>query len=191
MKKARNDDDNETSSISVSPDVRDDFLPYTTSTQTGKALVATLAIACLRLNSTRVVDLQLMQIVFARVYFFNRAKLMPLPILCKNSITDLSPQAKGYLHGRRILDLLSPSQEAFIRFVVLVDLMRYHGVILRNYSNAAHGFSDPDDNNALVEFMANYKGPKNMTLPFYDCFWSRHTLLIKKFSTCKICTNAT
>ena len=92
---------------------------------------------------------------------------MPFPILCKNSITDLSPQAKGYLHGRHILDLLSPSQEAFIRFVVLVDLMRYHGVILRNYSNAAHGFSDPDDNKALIEFMANYKGPKNTTLPFY------------------------
>ena len=32
---------------------------------------------------------------------------------------------------------------------------------------ASSGFSDPDDNNALVEFMANYKGPKNMTLPFY------------------------
>jgi hypothetical protein len=48
-----------------------------------------------------------------------------------------------------------------------MDLMRYHGVILRIYSNAAHGFSDPDDNNALIEFMANYKGPKNMTPPFY------------------------
>ena len=72
-----------------------------------------------------------------------------------------------HLHGRRLLDLLGPSQEAFIRFVVLVDCMRYHGVILRNLANT-DGISDPDDNEALVEFMANYKGPKNTTIPYFE-----------------------
>jgi hypothetical protein len=145
VKKATNNDNNTSFIPGSNADALAAFSPYTVSMQTSDALVATLAMACLRLNSTRVKDLQLMQIVFARVYFFNHAKLLPFPILCKNSIIDLSPQAKVHLHGRRLLDLLGPSQEAFIRFVVLVDCMRYHGVILRNFANT-DAFSDPDDN---------------------------------------------
>jgi hypothetical protein len=163
VKKAMNNDNNAPSILGNASVTDGDATLVSVSTQTGDAAVVTLATACLRLNCSQVKDVPLTHLLFARVYFFNRAKLMPFPIHLKNSSIDLSPQAKVHLHGRRLLDLMTPSQEAFIRFVVLVDCMRYHGLILRNFSNGEGG--DSDDKEELIEFMANYKGPMNSTLP--------------------------
>jgi hypothetical protein len=45
----------------------------------------------------------------------------------------------AHLHGKRLMDLLTQSEEAFICFLILVDLMRYHyhslGVALNKYQN--------------------------------------------------------
>jgi hypothetical protein len=54
----------------------------------------------------------------------------------------------SHLHGNHLMDLMSPSKEAFIRFVILVDLMRYH-----------HHFSN-EERKALANFMAGYEGEK-------------------------------
>jgi hypothetical protein len=96
-----------------------------------------------------------MQIVFANVYFFNCAKLVPFPIFCKNRSTDLSPQAKSHLHGKCLMDLLSPSVEAFIRFVLLVDLLRYHHLTLEVTLCKYHLLFPSEDRDALLNFMNN------------------------------------
>jgi hypothetical protein len=49
----------------------------------------TIAILCLQLNSSSNVDQNHMQMVFARMYFFNCAKLLPFPILHKNYIMSV------------------------------------------------------------------------------------------------------
>ena len=64
VKKATNNDNNTSFIPSSNADALDAFSPYTVPMQTGDALVATLAMACLHLNSTRVKDSHLMQIVF-------------------------------------------------------------------------------------------------------------------------------
>jgi len=133
--------------------------------QTAEALLPTIAISCLRLNSTSVMDRFQMQTVFSRVYFFNRAKLLPFPILRKNGSPDLTPQAKSYLNGKRLMDLLSPSVEAFVRFVLLVDLMRYHHQTLEATLHKYLSLFSSEDRDALVEFMNYYKGPKNEHSP--------------------------
>ena len=93
-----------------------------------KALLPVLAISCLLLNSSTChVDKHLLQPVFGSVYFFNRAKLMSFPIHSRSSHQNyFSPQAMGHLNGQRLMDLMSQSEEAFIWFVILVDLMHYH-----------------------------------------------------------------
>jgi hypothetical protein len=78
---------NQTSTLVDAPQMAEGFLPK-------------LTIACLHLNSSSIVDLHSMQTVFAHVYLFNHAKVLPFPILRKNSILDLTPQAKSYLHGK-------------------------------------------------------------------------------------------
>jgi hypothetical protein len=63
------------------------------------------------------------------------------------------------------MDLLSPSVEAFIRFVLLVDLMRYHHQTLEATLRKYHSLFPSEDRDALVEFMNYYKGPKNEHSP--------------------------
>jgi hypothetical protein len=75
----------------------------------------------------------------------------------------------AHLHGKRLMDLLTQSEEAFIRFVILVDLMRYHyyslGVAVNKYQNL---FS-ADEKSSLLDFMTSYQGVKvedsGMSLP--------------------------
>ena len=66
----------------------------------------------------------------------------------------------SYLHGKRLMDLMSPSEEAFIRFVILVDLMRYHHhslfISLRKYKLL---FSS-EESKAVSDFMDAYEGDK-------------------------------
>jgi hypothetical protein len=163
---------NKTSAPVDSSEVPKDGLPYTSmydlseTHQKAEALLPILAIACLRLNSSSIADLHVMHILFARVHFFNRAKLLPFPIHRKNCIADLTPQAKSYLHGKYLQDLLSPSQEAFVRFVTLLDLMRYHHNSLKALVIKYGALFTDEDTDALLHFMNDYQGSKNKNSNF-------------------------
>jgi hypothetical protein len=95
-----------------------------------EALLPILLVSCLCLNSSSSVVHQHKSIlapIFAAAYFFNRAKLLPFPIQSgRNKRGNMTPKAMAHLHGKRLMDLLTPCEEAFIRFVVLLDIIRYH-----------------------------------------------------------------
>jgi hypothetical protein len=58
------------------------------------------------------------------------------------------------------MDLLTQSEEAFIRFIILVDLMHYHhhslGVALNKYQI----LFTAKERSSLVYFMTSYQGDK-------------------------------
>jgi len=95
-----------------------------------EALLPILLVSCLRLNSSSSVVREHKSIlapIFAAAYFFNRAKILPFSIQSgRNKRGHMTPKAMSYLHGKLLMDLVTPCEEAFIRFVVLLDIMRYH-----------------------------------------------------------------
>jgi hypothetical protein len=126
-----------------------------------EALLPALAIACLRLNSSSgKVDKHILQSVFACALFFNRAKLVPFAIHSRVAKTDFTPKAMAFLHGKRIMDVLTPSEEAFVRFVILVDLMRYHYVSLDSAVQKYGALFTPEERGVLFDFMKTYQGEK-------------------------------
>jgi hypothetical protein len=127
-----------------------------------EALLPILAISSLLLNSsTCSVDKHLLQTVFGAIYFYNRAKLLSIPIHTRATRRNyFSPEAMSHLQGKRLMDLMSPSEEAFIRFVILVDLMRYHHhslfISLRKYQLLFNN----EERKAVADFMSRYDGEK-------------------------------
>jgi hypothetical protein len=112
-------------------------------------------------SSTCSVDKHLLQTVFGTIYFFNRAKLMSIPIHTRSSRRNyFSPKAMSHLDGNRLMDLMSPSEEAFIRFVILVDLMRYHHHSLFVSVCKYQLLFRNEERKALADFMAGYEGEK-------------------------------
>jgi hypothetical protein len=147
------------------------FSDLTVPREKAEALLPILAIACLGLNSSKcLVNKHLLQTVFGTALFFNRTKLLNFPIYSRSSSHNyFTPQAMAHLHGKRLMDLLTQSEEAFIRFVILVDLMRYHyhslGVALNKY----HNLFSAEEKSSLVDFMTSYQGDRvedfGMSLP--------------------------
>jgi hypothetical protein len=133
-----------------------------------EALLPVLAIACLRLNlSSGRVDKHIMQSVFACALFFNRAKLVPFSIHSRVTRSDFTPKAMAFLHGKRIMDVLTTSEEAFVRFVILVDLMRYHYKSLATAVQKYGSLFTTEEKDSLLDFMKAYQGEKveNSALP--------------------------
>jgi hypothetical protein len=67
----------------------------------------------------------------------------------------------AYLHGKRLMELLGPSEEAFIRFVILADLMRYHSEDLDAGVEKYERLFTDEERDALLQFTKDYQGPKN------------------------------
>jgi len=127
-----------------------------------EALLPILAISCLLFNSsTCSVEKHLLQTVFGVIYFFNRAKHMSLPVHTRSTRHNyFSPEAMTHLHGKHLMDLLSPSEEAFIRFVILVDLMRYHHHSLFISLHKYKLLFSSKESKAVSAFMDAYEGEK-------------------------------
>jgi hypothetical protein len=135
-----------------------------------EALLPILVISCLGLNSrSGVVDAHkhILQSVFASSYFFNRAKLVPFPIHApRMKRSDLTSKAMAFLHGRRLMDILTPCEEAFVRFVILVDIMRYHQESLEPTLDKYHSLFSTEEKESVFEFMDFYKSGKADNTPF-------------------------
>jgi hypothetical protein len=127
-----------------------------------KALLPILAISRLLLNSSICsVEKHLLQTVFRVIYFFNCVKHMSLPVHTHSTWHNyFSPEAMSHLHGKHLMDLLSPSEEVFIRFVILVDLMHYHRHSLFTSLRKYKLLFSSEESKALSNFMDVYEGDK-------------------------------
>jgi hypothetical protein len=107
------------------------------------------------------VEKNLLQTVFGVIYFFNHAKHMSLPVHTRSTWHNyFSPKAMTHLHGKHLMDLLSPSEEAFIRFVILVDLMHYHHHSLFISLHKYKLLFSSKESKAVSDFMDAYEGDK-------------------------------
>ena len=57
--------------------------------------------------------------------------------------------------------MVGPSEEAFIRFVNLVDLNRYHHEAMETSSFKYEDLFTPEERDALVQFVKGYQGVRN------------------------------
>jgi hypothetical protein len=125
-----------------------------------EALLPILLVSCLRLNSSSSVvhhHKSILAPIFAAAYFFNRAKLLPFPIQSgRNKRGNMTPKALAHLHGKRLMDLLTPGEEAFIRFVVMLDIMRYHFHSLVPSVEKYGILFSYKDKDAFLEFIDTY-----------------------------------
>jgi len=124
-----------------------------------EALLPILAIACLNLNSSSVLvdkHKHIMQSVFACALFFNRAKLLPFPIHSRMKRSDFTPKAMDFLHGKRLMDHLSPSEETFVRFVILLDIMRYHPDALEATLDKYSSLFTIEEKQSVLDFINSY-----------------------------------
>jgi hypothetical protein len=138
----------------------DSWYDLSSPRQKAEALLPILAITSLRLNSSSTFT-PIVQIIFARMVFVNRMKLVPFSILKRNSNSALTHEVKVYLHGRRLMDMIGPPEEAFIRFVNLVDLVRYHPQAMECCAFKYDALFTEEERDALVDFVKEYKGDKN------------------------------
>jgi hypothetical protein len=46
--------------------------------------------------------------------------------MCKKGSSELTNKAKAFLHGKELQDLINVPEESFIRFVIAMDIARYH-----------------------------------------------------------------
>jgi hypothetical protein len=128
--------------------------------QKAEAILAVLVVSCLRLNSSCDVlhrNQDIVQPLFAAVYFFNRAKLMPFPIhLSQMKRSELTPKAMAYLHGKRVMQMLTPSEESFVRFVVLLEIIRYHSESILPILSKYESLFYEEDHQAVKKFIETY-----------------------------------
>jgi len=153
-----------------------------------EALLPILLVSCLRLNSSSSVVREHKSIlapIFAAAYFFNRAKILPFSIQSgRNKRGHMTPKAMSYLHGKLLMDLVTPCEEAFIRFVVLLDIMRYHPYslepLLEKYGILTHS-------SLCLRSMESFSPPKTKTPSFNSSIRIRN-MELKRFNSIHTCT---
>ena len=98
-----------------------DDLPSHTKAE---ALFAIFVTSCLNLSSSPYQHV--LQDVFGRLVFHARMSVCGFVITHKGSASNLTDAAASYLHGRALKNLMGVPEEAFIRFVIITDFLRYH-----------------------------------------------------------------
>jgi hypothetical protein len=68
----------------------------------------------------------------------------------------MTPKAMAHLHRKCLMNLLTPCKEAFIWFVVLLDIMRYHSYSLVPSLEKYGILFSTQDTNAVLEFIETY-----------------------------------
>jgi hypothetical protein len=95
--------------------------------------------------------------IFAAAYFFNRAKILPFAIQSgRNKRGNMTPKAMAHLHGKCLMDLLTPREEVFIQFMVLLDIICYHSYSLVPFPEKYGILFSTQDTVAVLEFIETY-----------------------------------
>jgi hypothetical protein len=129
--------------------------------------------------------------IFAAAYFFNCAKIFPFAIQSgRNKHGNMTPKAMAHLHGMCLMDLLTPCEDSFIQFVVLLDIMRYHSYSLVTLLEKYGILFSTQDTDAVLEIIKIYTKhgvEKIQPYPFNYCtpFKGYHTKDILLFMIVK------
>jgi hypothetical protein len=105
-------------------DGRDLMFDELPSEAKAEALIPLLLSSCARLPSSPY--RHAFQDIFGRLVFYARSALCGFHVTRKGSASDLTVEAKSYLHGRSLSSLMGAPEEAFVRFVIITDFVRHH-----------------------------------------------------------------
>ena len=133
--------------------LRFEDLPIPAKTE---ALVVILVSSCLNLSSSAYK--RLIQDIFGRLAFHARSGLCPFVVNRKGDPSQLTTDAAAYLHGRLLSDLMGVAEEAFIRFVILTDFLRYHFDVIVTLSKKYRHLIGSDNYNKIAALTKSYKG---------------------------------
>jgi hypothetical protein len=80
--------------------------------------------------------------------------------------SDLTPKAMAHLHGKCLMDILTPCEESFVWLLIVLDIIRYHseslGPALAKYASL---FSKEDEQ-AVDKFITSYTKGIEKVPPF-------------------------
>jgi hypothetical protein len=68
----------------------------------------------------------------------------------------MTPKAMAHLHGNCLMDLLTPCEEAFILFVVLLDIICYHSYSLVHLLDKHCILFSAQDKDTVLAFIKTY-----------------------------------
>ena len=91
-------------------------------------LILILITSCLDLPSSHYKHL--IQDVFGHLGFHGQASLCNFHVSHKDCPSQLTIEACSYLHGCALSTVMHPQEEAFIHFIIIIDMCRYHFSIL-------------------------------------------------------------
>jgi hypothetical protein len=121
-----------------------------------EALFPIIVASCLNLSSSTYKHV--LQDIFGRLVFHARTSVCGFVVTRKGSASDLTNKVASYLHGRFLKNLMGVPEEAFIRFVIITDFLRYHFNRLTHLSKKyRHLLSRKnEDYNAIVSLLESY-----------------------------------
>jgi hypothetical protein len=90
--------------------------------------------------------------------FYDCTKFLNFTIKQTNSAINLTHEAKNYLHGHYVKDMVGPCEEAFLKFTAMMEMMRYHCDDLIFLSTKYSPLFSPDDINTLATLVSDYDG---------------------------------
>ena len=129
-----------------------------------EALFPIFVTSCLNLSSSPYQHV--LQDVFGCLMFHARTSVCGFVITCKGSASDITDAVASYLHGRALKNLMGVPEEAFIRFVIITDFLRYHfdtlGYLSKKYRHLLSGKNNYD---SIAGLLANYDGVKALHKP--------------------------
>jgi len=142
-----------------------DYLSYSDlpSRAKAEALMPIIVASSFSLSSSHYKHL--LQDIFGRLVFQNRSSLCGFFVTQKGSVSLLTPQATSYLHGRSLLNLMGVPEEAFIRFVIITDFLRYHFDALGVFSKKYRHLLSANDYKNIATLLKEYDEVKALTRP--------------------------
>jgi hypothetical protein len=82
---------------------------------------------------------------------------MPFSItISRMKRSELTTKAMAHLHGKRLMDLLTPSEESFVRFLVILEIIRYHSESILPLVSKYNSLFYDEDEKAITDFIATY-----------------------------------
>jgi hypothetical protein len=126
-------------------------------------LILILVTSCLDLPSCRFNHL--IQDVFGRLVFHGRSSLCSFRVSRKGRPSELTIEASSHLHGRALSTIMRPQEEAFIRFVIITDMCRYHFSALSTICELLKKYpkSCLIDCKLLSDHLNSYQGARSLT----------------------------
>lgn len=125
-----------------------------------EALIPLLLSSCAHLPSSPYQHA--FQDIFGRLVFYARSALCGFHVTHKGSASDLTVEAKSYLHGRSLSSLMGAPEEAFVRFVIITDFVRHHYnsvfSLVEKYKHLIADNKGYSDLNGILEDWVGTKG---------------------------------